>query len=162
MAPKILPRVRESMSMVDVGVATEEGNVAMPEIISWSVDVSVTNGPSVSESATLTVGAYDVVTIAVPGADAPSTSTTRATVQPSAGADVRLLLIRAQPYGADLTFTVAGADGATDVSLDAPQLYVGQGTSALGGTAPLRLDFKNEMGVDNDATVTILVARDAS
>jgi hypothetical protein len=70
--------------------------------------------------------------------------------------------MRAHPYGAGLTFTVAGTDGATDVPLDAPQLYLGLGTSALGGTAPLRLDFKNEMGVDNDATVTILVGRDAS
>ena len=138
----------------------------MPERISWSVDVSVENGPSVSERASLIVGAYDVVTITVPGADAPFTEKTRATVQPSAGADVQLLLIRSTPYDTDITFTVVVADGepagATDVPMDGPQLYLGQGTEALGGTAPLRLDFKNKMGVDNDATVTILVARDAS
>ena len=134
----------------------------MPERISWSVDVSVENGPSVSERASLIVGAYDVVTITVPGADAPSTEKTRATVQPSAGADVQLLLIRSTPYDTDITFTVFGTEGATDVPMDGPQLYLGQGTEALGGTAPLRLDFKNKMGVDNDATVTILVGRDAS
>jgi hypothetical protein len=45
--------------------ATEKGNVAVPEIITWSVDVSVTNGPSVSESATLTVDNDATVTILV-------------------------------------------------------------------------------------------------
>ncbi len=134
----------------------------MSETVSWSVDVSVVNGPKVSESAKLNVGAYDVITVTVPGANAPSNATTRATAQPSAGADAELLLIRAQPYDKALTFSVAGANGATDVPVEGPQLFIGKGTAALGGTPPLRLDFRNEMGVGKDATVTILVARDAS
>jgi len=132
----------------------------MPETISWSVDVTVTNGPSVTESATLDVDAYDVITLTVPGAAATSTDTTRATVQPSADTALELLLIRAHPYNELLTYTVV--DGSADVVLDAPQLYVGQGVTALGGTAPLRLDFKNGMGVGNDAEITILAGRDAS
>lgn len=139
-----------------------EGDPAMSETISWSVEVSVTNGPTISESANLSVGAYDVVTVTVPGAAAGSTATTRATVQPSAGTDLDLLLIRAQPYDEKLKFTVAGAGGAADVPVDAPQLYLGHGVVALGGTAPLRLDFTSEMGDGNDATVTILAGRDAS
>ena len=134
----------------------------MPETISWSIQVTVTNGPDISENSNLTVGAYDVVTVTVPGAAAGSTATTRATVQPSAGTDLSLLLVRAQPYDEKLTFKVAGSGGAVDVPVDAPQLYLGHGVAALGGTAPLRLDFTNEMGVGNDATVTILAGRDAS
>ena len=103
------------------------------------------------------VEATDSVVVVV----APATTDKVVDLQPGAASAIRLLVIKASTYGPDLTYKVS--DGTTDsgsITLDAPQIFSG-GNASLFGRDPHQLKFSNASTV-NEATVQVLVARDAT
>lgn len=147
----------------------------MPDKLTWSVNVQISGGPSISVAQTLDVTAYDKIEVAVPGEDKanaaePASSAanlaalTAVTVdiQPTADATrIQAIAISSDTFHEDLIYSVTG--GVENVSLDAAHLLVGEGaiTSFL-AASPETLVFRNGLGVGNDAVVTILVGRHAT
>lgn len=128
----------------------------MPEM-TWTLSVKVSGGPSLTAAADKQdVEATDSLEIVVAAGAADKV----VDLQPGTADDLRLLVIRSSSYGGDLTYKVS--DGATSsdvIALDAPQVFSG-GNAGLFGRDPLKLEFSNSG--DEDVTVQILVARDAT
>jgi len=129
--------------------------------ISWSVDAAVEDGPRLKASQTVEVGAYDKVKGVVvkkdQGTNQPGSTTLE--VQPSAQTDaIRFFSITSDRYGKDLVFTVMNG-GVADAALEGPLVVVGEGIGALLQKAPKKLKFTN--GMDHDATIEVMVGRDA-
>jgi len=134
----------------------------MRQKISWSVTAAVEDGPKLTASQTIEVGAYDKVKSVVPQKDPNNNQAGTATleVQPSSQVDaIRFFAVSSDRYGKDLTFTVM-TGGAADVVLEGPLVLVGEGIGTLLQTAPKKLKFSN--GMDIDATVEVVVGREAS
>lgn len=108
------------------------------------------------------ITAYDLIEVVIPGAvDIGSATDTVVDVQPTAAAgQVLYLSIHSNRYGANLEYDVDG--GASNVALDGPQVFIGQGAIALLGAVPEQLTFRNGLGDGLNATVTILVGRQAT
>ena len=122
----------------------------MPVRIRWSFEAVVPDGPTVSLARTVRVDAVDRIVKAVDAGE-----TVAAEVQPSAADDVRLLVITADAYGADLTYRVGTST--QDIALDAPQIFAGAGMIGRLPSDPRRLTFTNGLG--DPVTLTVLVGR---
>ncbi len=127
----------------------------MQEMVKLSVGVSISGGPSVSASRAIAVDAYDSIKIIVAAAAADL----EVEVQPGGSGQVKFISITSSVYDSGLTYTVNDAAG-IPVALDAPQIFGGEGAVGLLDPAPASLFFSNAM--DRDATVHILVGRDAT
>jgi hypothetical protein len=134
----------------------------MAQAINWTLDVQIVGGPSSSVTSSINVGAYDKVDAIIPGGPGATPGTASVDVQPGGAGKVKFLLISSDRYGDKLTYDVQGASGAVGVKLDSQQLLIGEGAIGLLGTAPKTLDFSNGLGTGNDATISILVGRDAT
>ena len=122
----------------------------MSEKISWTLNVQVERGPSVSASQSITVDAYDKIQVTVGTQDSKVVE-----VQPGDADRVQFLLISSDQFGDDLTYKVD--PGGSDIKLDAQQLLVGDGAVGLLGAAPKTLTFTNNLA--QDANIEILVGR---
>ena len=74
----------------------------MPETIILTIGAEVASGPTLKESRTLTVDAYDKISVTVPD----GTSSFDVELQPGGAGSVRLLIIKSSQYGDALTYTV--------------------------------------------------------
>jgi hypothetical protein len=122
----------------------------MSEKISWTLNVQVEGGPSVSASQSITVDAYDKIQVTVGTQDTKAVE-----VQPGDADRVRFLLISSDQFGDDLTYKVDA--GGSDIKVDAQQLLIGDGAVGLLGAAPKTLTFTNNLA--QDANIEILVGR---
>ena len=125
----------------------------MAKKITWALNIQVAEGPRIAVSNTVEVPAYDEVEVVIPDAAADE----EVEIQPGGADQVQFLLIRAQPYGNDLSYKVNDAT-ADAITLDTPQLYLGAGAVALLGTdGPKKLLFSNGLGAD--ATIRVFCGR---
>jgi len=122
----------------------------MSEKISWSFKAQVTAGPTLSESDTTEVDAYDKIEAVIPAGGSKTVD-----VQPGA-TGVKFLFISADDYE-DLAYEVDGSG--TDVDLDGPLILIGAGAAGLLGATQKQFEFKSSGSAD--VTVDILVGRDA-
>jgi len=122
----------------------------MSEKISWTLNVQVEGGPSVSASQSITVDAYDKIQVTVGTQDTKTVE-----VQPGEADRVRFLLISSDQFGDDLTYKVDA--GGSDIKVDAQQLLIGDGAVGLLDAAPKTLTFTNNLA--QDANIEILVGR---
>lgn len=126
--------------------------------LSWTTTVQVSGRPNTiisRETKAVEAQDYAEVVLAAGDADIP------VALQPSAADRVRLLIIKADRYGADLTFKVS--DGATEtdpLTLDEPQVFAG-GAIALFAMAPNQIILTNA-SPDTPATVSVFAFRDAA
>jgi hypothetical protein len=126
----------------------------MPETIVVTVSADVASGPKLKESRTLTVDAYDKISVAVPD----GASDLDVDLQPGGAGSIQALIVKSNVYGEQLKYTV-NAD-TTDHLLDQPHVLIGTGAVALYGAEPTKLVFDNAVG--SDAQIQILIARDAT
>lgn len=134
--------------------------------LSWTIKVPTPDQKTLDTSRSVDVEAYDQTNVSVPGNDPGTTTnptpTVTANIQPSSQlTDIHFVFISSDRYGPELTYSVSGTGGATDVILDGPQLFAGAGMVNRLGAAPQTIVFKNEMGAGKDASVMILVGRTA-
>lgn len=128
----------------------------MPETIVLTLGAEVASGPTVKESRTLSVDAYDKISVTIPD----ETSNMDVALQPGGAGSVRLLIVKSNVYGAALKYTVNA--GTTDHVLDEPHVLIGTGAVGLYGSEPTKLVFDNALGPGKDAQVQILIGRDAT
>jgi hypothetical protein len=128
----------------------------MPETIVLTVGAEVASGPTIKENRTLTVDAYDKISVTVPD----GTSDLEVEVQPGGTGSVRLLIVKSSRYGDALKYTVNA--GTTEYVLDEPHVLIGAGAVGLFGAAPAKLVFDNALGAGEDAQIQILIGRDAT
>lgn len=128
----------------------------MPETIIITVAAEVASGPTLRESRTLSVDAYDKISVTVPD----GTSSLDVEIQPGGTGSVRLLVIKSSQYGDGLRYTVNS--GTTEHALDQPHVLTGTGAVGLFGSEPTKLVFANALGSGKDAQIQILIGRDAT
>ncbi len=126
----------------------------MPETILLNIAITVPNGPKITQSRSLPVEAYDKLDVTVPD----TTTGMEVELQPGGSGQVQFLLVTADPYDDDLTYTVN--TGTTAYKLDQPHLLSGAGAVSMLDPAPEKLVFDNTSG--KDARVQILIGRDAT
>ena len=132
----------------------------MPTKITYKVDLAVEKGPTSAVTQDIEVDAYDLLKFDVPGGDANTPGTITIDVQPSAVSRIRLLSISSSKYSDKLTYDV-DASG-TSVALDAPQLFIGGGSVGRIGATAKQFVFTNTIGLNDKASVQILVGRKAT
>lgn len=128
----------------------------MPSM-SWTLNMKVEGGPSISVVHSTDVEAYDQIEVLV----APGPAKTTINVSPGPAADVRCLLVRIKeppPYPPKLTYTVGGKG---PYALDAPHWLSGSGAVAMLGADPTQFVFTSE-ATNPAVTVQIFVGRDAT
>lgn len=125
----------------------------MPETITWTIYLDVTDGPKLPLANSLEVDAYDKLEIPLDAGAADID----VQVQPGGAGQVRLLVVNPAPADPDITCSADA--GATTITLDAPLVLIGSGAVGLLANPPQTLRFAN--GTANPATVEILVGRDA-
>lgn len=128
----------------------------MPETIVLTLGADVASGPTVKDSRTLTVDAYDKISVTIPD----GTANMDVELQPGGTGSVRLLVIKSNLYGDALKYTVN--TGTTDHVLDQPHVLIGTGAVGLYGAEPTKLVFDNALGAGKDAQIQILIGRDAT
>ncbi len=127
----------------------------MGNTVNLTLKINVVNGPSLSVSETANIEAYDKIDVTVEA----EASDKAVEIQPGASGQIHMLLIRSNKYSDALTFKVHET-GATPVSLDQPQLYLGKGAVGLLGAQVDKLFFSN--ATTEDANIEIFVCRDAT
>jgi hypothetical protein len=128
----------------------------MPETVIVDVSAEVASGPTVKESRTLTVDAYDKISVAVPD----GTNGLTVELEPGTAGSCRFLVVTSNVYGDALTYKVNA--GATAIALDQPLFLIGAGAASILGSPPTKLVFANVLGAGKDAQVQILIGRDAT
>ena len=128
----------------------------MPETIVLTVGAEVASGPTIKESRTLTLDAYDKISVTVPD----GTSNMEVQLQPGGTGSTRLLIIKSSQYGDALKYTVNA--GTTDHVVDQPHILIGAGAVGLFGSEPTKFVFDNALGAGKDAQIQILIGRDAT
>lgn len=128
----------------------------MPETIVLTLGADVASGPTVKDSRTLTVDAYDKISVTIPD----GTANMDVELQPGGTGSVRLLIIKSNLYGDALKYTVN--TGTSDHVLDQPHVLIGTGAVGLYGAEPTKLVFDNALGAGKDAQIQILIGRDAT
>jgi hypothetical protein len=129
----------------------------MPETIVLTIGAEVASGPTLKESRTLALDAYDKISVTVPD------GTTNMEVQLGPGGaagSTRLLIVKSSQYGDALKYTVNS--GTTDHVLDQPHVLIGAGAVGLFGSEPAKFVFDNALGAGKDAQIQILIGRDAT
>ncbi len=129
----------------------------MIEKINWTVNVQVVGGPAISETRTIEVDAYDKVEVVIEDGSTDK----EVQVQPGS-TGVRFLMIKTDNYGDKLKYKVNdGTSSTSDIQLDSPiHLFIGSGSIALFGKAPIKFLFSNSLG--KNASIKILAGRDAT
>jgi hypothetical protein len=128
----------------------------MPVKINWTLNLQVPGGPKISDSQAVEAGAYDLIEVLLEQGAVDK----EVGLQPG-NAQVKLLLIKSDHYGAKLTYkTNDGSATSGLVELDGPHLLFSPGAIKLLTKAPVKALFSNDL--DEAATIQILVARDAS
>jgi hypothetical protein len=122
----------------------------MPEI-SWMVNVSLPGGQKVSRDSKINFEAYDNIEIVV-----EKGKTQEVQVQPGSIAQLKFLLIAADPYDAAITYSLKDS-GSKNVKLDEIQLFLGFGALSLLQAPPQTLVFNN--GAAKDVKIQIVAAR---
>jgi hypothetical protein len=123
------------------------------ETINWSFSLQVVQGPRLTGSDSLVVGAYDKASIVL----AAGAADVDVELQPATAAGkVHVLAVGATTYDALVTFSADA--GGTTFALDGPVVLIGTGPVALLAAAPQTLRFSN--GTTGDITVDVLVGRD--
>jgi hypothetical protein len=130
----------------------------MSEKVKWTLNVNVLNGPTISESDTLTIDAYDKIEVVV----AAGAASEDIQIQPGDAGQVQFLLISSDQYSEDLSYSVnaAEADPGNRIKLDTLQLLIGDGAVGLLSQPPNTFFFYNQ--TDKDASIQILVGRNAT
>ena len=132
----------------------------MPTNVTWKLNLEVQSGPKVLEAKTVQVDAFDRIEVTVPDTTGQPKAT-EIDIQPGAPGKIKVLLIRSNNYGDDLTYQVH--DTSTDVRVLNDALFLAGGGSLelLDATsAPLdKLLVTNETG--KPAIVEIIVGRAA-
>lgn len=128
----------------------------MPETIIITVAAEVASGPTLKESRTFSVDAYDKLSVTVPD----GTANVDVELQPGGTGSVSLLIIKSSQYGEGLKYTVNS--GNTEHVLDQPHVLTGTGAVGLYGSEPTKLVFDNALGAGKDAQIQILIGRDAT
>lgn len=125
------------------------------ESLTYVLSVAVTDGPSISKTASIAIEAYDVIdVVAVHGSVAASVH-----IQPSTTGQVKVIFITSDRY-TSLTYTVDSVG--ISHTLDGPQLFLGAGQIALMGGVPNTLIFTNaDAVVGHDANIRVIVGRTA-
>lgn len=126
----------------------------MPLRIGWSVAITIPSGPKLSLSRSVEVDAYDSIKVDV-AKDAKDLSVE---LQPGGAGKVKFLAIAATRY-TDLSFKVnTTGSSALKVTLDQPQILVGDGAIELLTSSPKKLFFTNGSPTE-DVSIEILVGR---
>jgi hypothetical protein len=128
----------------------------MPETIVLTIGAEVAAGPTLKESRTLAVDAYDKISVTVPD----GTASMEVDLQPGGTGSTRLLIVKSSQYGDALKYTVNS--GTTDHVLDEPHVLIGAGAVGLFGSEPTKFVFDNALGAGKDAQIQILIGRDAT
>lgn len=128
----------------------------MPETIVLTIGAEVASGPTLKESRSLVLDAYDKISVTVPD----GTSNMEVQLQPGAAGSTRLLIVSSSQYGDALKYTVN--TGTTDHVLDQPHVLIGAGAVGLFGSEPTKFVFDNALGAGKDAHIQILIGRDAT
>jgi len=126
----------------------------MSETISWSFKVQVTGGPSLNATDTIDVDAYDKIVATVKKKNGGAG---KATIDIQPGDAAQILLITSTLYE-DLTYEVDSSGSTED--LDGPLVLIGAGAVSLLNDTQNQIVFTNN-NTSNDATVTVLVGRNA-
>lgn len=130
----------------------------MPTNIAWKLTLDVPSGPQVSHSSSIAVDAVDRIAVTIPDTSASPEATT-VEVQPGAAGKVRMLMISASKYGADVEYQVHDDTATAHVLGDA--LFLADATAIdLLGTPLDNLLITNTSGADVD--VEIVVGRAAT
>lgn len=127
----------------------------MTETIALNISAEVAAGPSLKVRRTLALEAYDKLTVEVPD----GTEGLEVELQPASDGGVQLLIVQSDRYGNALTYSAGGGDAHP---LDQPLVLAGSGAVALLGGGPKKLKFENKLGPGMNATVQILIGRDAT
>jgi hypothetical protein len=128
----------------------------MPETIVLTVGAEVASGPTIKESRTLTLDAYDKISVTVPD----GTSNMEVQLQPGGAGSTRLLIIKSSQYGEALKYKVNA--GTTTHVVDQPHVLIGAGAVGLFGAEPTKFVFDKALGGGKDAQIQILIGRDAT
>lgn len=131
----------------------------MPQL-QWNFSIRTSDGFSAKLAGNQQIDACTKIEkkLAAPAGGASSTTTIIA-VQPSPTDNIEALAIYASTYDDKVTYTVSdeSGDGAADIALDGPQLFIGQGAVGLLQKAPKTLAFTN--ATSKDVTLTIFIGR---
>lgn len=126
----------------------------MAESISWSLEVDVAGGPSISASPKKVVEGYDLTAVEAEAAAGGTAGTATGGVIP-ASSTADMLVITATRYDdTDLTYDLGTA---TDVALDAPQFFTRSQALLAFGADPDVITVNNNL--DTPVTVTVLTGR---
>jgi hypothetical protein len=131
----------------------------MPQL-QWNFLVKTNDGLKSEIAGNMQVDASGKIEKKLPApTGGPTSTTTTVAVQPSATDKIEVLVIYASKYDDKVTFTVSDetGDGVTDVTLDGPQIFIGQGAVGLLQKAPKTIVFTNALS--EDVTVTIFIGR---
>jgi len=116
--------------------------------------ISTNDGASLAATDTVSVEAYDKITVAVPQGAADL----EVELQPDTASAAKALFITSNVYQNGLSYKVHDV-GTTKINLDHPQLYLGVGQVGVLEDVPSKLFFTNGGAA---VTVTIIVGRDAT
>ena len=130
----------------------------MSEIIKWTLNVQVLDGPKISASQTVSVDAYDKIDVVVVEGAAGDKYID---IQPGDPGQVQFLLLSSDLYGEDLAYSVNAPEDtpANRKKLDNLQMLIGEGAVGLLSNSPKKLYFYNALG--KDVSIQILVGRNA-
>ncbi len=133
----------------------------MPLQLQWTLSAQVTNGPKLTRSQTLDIGAYDEIAVVVPAKSGNTTGKLTAEVQPGGDGQVQFLLITADPPGPDLAYSINAeqSDASKRIRLEAGAVFLLGGALHLLGAAPNKIVFYSDAAADT--SVRILVGRKA-
>ena len=134
----------------------------MPQL-QWNFQIKTTDGLKSGIAGNVEVDATGKIDKTLPAPTGGATSTTTTIdVQPSGTDKIEALVIYANKYDDKVTYKVSDetGDGVTDVTLDGPQILIGQGAVGLLQKAPKTIEFINAL--TEDVTVTVFVGRLAS
>jgi hypothetical protein len=134
----------------------------MPQL-KWNFLMETTDGLKSGIAGNVEVDATGKIEKTLPAPTGGATSTTTTLdVQPSGTDKIEALVIYASKYDDKVTYKVSDetGDGVADVTLDGPQIMIGQGAVGLLQKAPKIIEFNNALA--EAVTVTVFIARLAS
>lgn len=129
----------------------------MSQSINWQIDVQLAGGAKHILADTFESSAVDQVEIVVPpAAGGGAVGNLTVHVQPGGAGAVQFLMMTANIYHQDLTYTV---DGGAAIKLDAPLFLLKEGAIGLLGATQKDFVFSNAIVPPTPVSITILVGR---